>query len=106
MHTEVHWHLEGRPKAGDTGTMPLLYHRFHVLELPVQDLTFLKFCTLNFLYFFFRIARFHAKYMKICAIQKFPAIQYHEMLYYYKRGPPIKCFATDACWLNANIVVL
>ena len=57
MQTEVHWDLEGRPKAGNTGTTPLLYDRFHVLELPVQNLTFLKFCMLNFRSFYFRITQ-------------------------------------------------
>ena len=56
MQTEVHWDLEGRPKPRNTGTTPLLYYHFHVLELPIQKLTFLKFCTLKFCSLYFRIA--------------------------------------------------
>ena len=53
MKIEVHWDLEGRPKAGNTGiiiTTPLIDLCFHVLELPIQNLTFLKFCTLVFIF--------------------------------------------------------
>ena len=61
----------GCPKAGKTGTTPLLYHHLHVLELPVQNLIFLNFCMVNF---YFCITRLHAKYTKICTVRKFPTV--------------------------------
>ena len=52
--------LEGRPKAGSAGRMPSLHRRFYELGSPVQNLTLLKFQTLNL--------KLNIKYTKICTI--------------------------------------
>ena len=70
MDTEVHWDLEGCLTAGNNGTMPLLY-KHHMLELLVQNLTFVKFFTLNFCRFYFHIAKFHMKWI-FAPFENFP----------------------------------
>ena len=62
------------------------YNAIVLSPLPVQNLTVLKFFTLKFHTLYFCIARLHAKYTKICTIQKSPAIRYctvnfHRWLY-------------------------
>ena len=74
MHTEVHWELERCPKAGNTGTTPLLYHHFHVLELPIQIYHFWNLYKLNFCNFYFHITRLHVKHTKICTTRKFGSL--------------------------------
>jgi len=60
----VYWGLEGCPKAGNTGGMPWFDQRFHMLGLPVKNLTPLKFQTFKF---YFCISWIHMKYTKICS---------------------------------------
>ena len=43
LQSGVGWVLEGRPKAGNVGTMPLLSSR-----MPIQNLALLKFWTIKF----------------------------------------------------------
>jgi len=48
MQTGVCWDLEGCVKAGSAGRTPSLHCRLHVLGMPIENLTLLKFRTVKF----------------------------------------------------------